>query len=594
MLSIQNAIISVADKRGLDSFCRFLINRGVNIYSSGGTYKYMKNIIGDTPLLHSISSLTSYPHLVGGRVKTLHPKVHAGILANRGLTEHITDCVEHDIPLFDMVVVNLYPFQEKLSQGVEHQEMIENIDIGGHTLIRAAAKNYSDVLVCTDPKDYGNIVSKYDNISLEYRLECSVKAYHHITEYDQAISMYLSSDREYRTLYHPFELKYGVNPHQKNAIVYSLHPDSSPFQVLNGKLGYINVLDAVYSWNLVHRASKVLDCPVAASFKHNSPAGVGTSRPLSEVLEKIYNVSGRELSECAVAYIRARNGDPMSSFGDFVALSHTVDVSTANLIKREVSDGIIAPDYEPEALAILRNKKKGRFIILKAENLVIPTKREYREVCGVGLSQETNNHILTKDLFNDVECSTKRKELTDEQRENLLLATATLQYTQSNSVCLAYDGQIIGVGAGQQNRVDCVRLCSEKAKTWYLRTHPKVLKLYYLFKSSVKRQQKINAIIDYIRNEFTKESYKKWTEQFAIVPEPLTNEEKDKYILTLSNVSLSSDAFFPFRDSIDYAKQVGVETIIQPGGSIQDENVIEACNEYGMAMIFSGVRYFTH
>lgn len=384
------------------------------------------------------------------------------------------------------------------------------------------------------------------------------------------------------------KLKYGCNPHQALARVFS-KAGVLPFAVLNGQPGYINLLDALNSWQLVKELKTALNLPAAASFKHVSPAGAAVGLPLDDVLRKVYFADKMELSPLATAYARARGADRMSSFGDWAALSDIVDTSTARLLKREVSDGIIAPGYEPDALEILRQKKKGNYIIIEIDPDYSPPELELRQVFGVWFEQNHNNYQITPNILKNV--VTREKTIPASATRDLLVATIALKYTQSNSVCLAYDGQIIGAGAGQQSRIHCTRLACAKADRWFLRQHHKVLEMK--FEEKLKLPEKINAIEQYLE-ELTPPEKEVWQTRFKIIPEPLTSEEKNEWQKEMNNVSLSSDAFFPFRDNIDRASRSGVKYIVQPGGSIKDDEVIEAANEYGMAMAFSGVRLFHH
>lgn len=593
----KTAIVSVADKTGVADLCAVLLQNNYHIYSSGGTLKHLQTTLNNTDHIEAISKLTNYPHLLGGRVKTLHPKVHAGILADIDDINHVDDCMEHNIPFIDLVVVNLYPFEETLLKpGVTENELIEEIDIGGHTLIRASAKNYKHTTILHNPSQYNVFLNKLENsnINTEYRRQLAQSAFKLVAQYDMSISNYFNSNIVYRQYTHVLPLKYGVNPHQNSASVFKVDNNNFPFSILNGSPGYINLLDAVYSWQLVSELSSVVNCPAAASFKHNSPAGVGTSYELSDTLKKVYNVENKVLTPLATAFIRARNADPLSSFGDFIAVSHRVDVPTAKLIAREVSDGIVAPGYEREALEILKRKKRGRYTILVADQQYLPNEVEFRELFGFAFSQERNHTVLNDSIFNEDTCKTDNTKTSTIDKMNMLIANTTLKYTQSNSICFAYDGQAVGVGAGQQNRVDCVSLCGRKSDTWFLRQMPEVLSLYGLFKKGVPRQAKTNAILKYIQNTMNEGEWRVWAQYFDTVPEPLSEKRKQQWLSEVSGVSMASDAFFPFSDSIELANKHGVEQVIQPGGSIRDCSVIEACNTYNMAMYMSGVRVFTH
>jgi phosphoribosylaminoimidazolecarboxamide formyltransferase/IMP cyclohydrolase len=384
-------------------------------------------------------------------------------------------------------------------------------------------------------------------------------------------------------------LKYGCNPHQKPS---KLHMNGAelPFRILNGGPGYINLLDALNSWQLVRELSQVLKMPAATSFKHVSPAGAAVGLPLNDVLKKVYFAEDIELSPLASAYVRARGADRMSSFGDWAALSDTVDVETAKVLKREVSDGVIAPGYAPEALEILKAKKGGKYNVVEIDRSYEPQETETRNVFGITFEQMRNAVIPGyEDLKNIV---TEIKTIPEEAKRDLIISMITLKYTQSNSVCYVHDGQVIGNGAGQQSRIHCTRLAGDKADLWYLRQHPAVAGLK--FREGLGRPEKDNAIDLFLRDDITGNELKAWTGMFEKVPERLTREEKSKWLTGLKGVSLGSDAFFPFRDNIDRAYRSGVGYIVQPGGSVRDRDVINACNEYGIAMAYSGIRLFHH
>ncbi len=386
------------------------------------------------------------------------------------------------------------------------------------------------------------------------------------------------------------ELKYGCNPNQKPARVFVKNGDI-PFTVLNGKPGYINLLDAMNSWQLVQELKQATGLPAAASFKHVSPAGAAVAAPLPEILQKVYFVEGIELSPIATAYIRARGADRMSSYGDFVALSDECDAQTASFLAREVSDGIIAPSYSAEALEILKTKRKGTYLVLQMDPNFKPAELEQKEVFGITFEQKRNDVEITEDCLKEI--PTKSKSFTDAAKRDLLIALITLKYTQSNSVCYAKDGQAIGIGAGQQSRVHCTRLAGNKADVWHLRQHPKVLALP--FKDEVRRPDRDNAIDVYIGEEWEDLlETDDWKRVFTEKPEPLTREEKKAYLKTISGVALGSDAFFPFGDNVERAHKSGVEFIAQAGGSIRDDNVIETADKYGITMAFTHIRLFHH
>ena len=386
------------------------------------------------------------------------------------------------------------------------------------------------------------------------------------------------------------ELKYGCNPNQKPARVFVKDGDI-PFTVLNGKPGYINLLDAMNSWQLVQELKKATGLPAAASFKHVSPAGAAVAAPLPEILQKVYFVEGIELSPVATAYIRARGADRMSSYGDFVALSDECDAQTASFLAREVSDGIIAPSYSAEALEILKGKRKGTYLVLQMNPDFQPAELEQKEVFGITFEQKRNTVEINEDCLTDI--PTANKTFTEEAKRDLLIALITLKYTQSNSVCYAKDGQAIGIGAGQQSRVHCTRLAGNKADVWHLRQHPKVLALP--FKEDVRRPDRDNAIDVYISDEWEDLlETDDWQRVFTEKPEPLSREEKKEYLKTITGVALGSDAFFPFGDNVERAKKSGVSFIAQSGGSIRDDNVIETADKYNIAMAFTHIRLFHH
>ena len=386
------------------------------------------------------------------------------------------------------------------------------------------------------------------------------------------------------------ELKYGCNPNQKPARVFMKNGEL-PFEVLNGKPGYINLLDAFNSWQLVTELKKATGLAAAASFKHVSPAGAAVAVPLDDTLKKVYFVEGVELTDVATAYIRARGADRMSSYGDFVALSDECDEQTASFLAREVSDGIIAPSYSEKALEILKGKRKGSYLVLKMDPSYVPEEKETKEVFGITFEQGRNNAVIDESLLENI--PTENKTIPDAAKRDLLISLITLKYTQSNSVCYVKDGQAIGIGAGQQSRIHCTRLAGNKADVWYLRQCPKVMNLP--FKEGIRRADRDNAIDVYI-SEYYDDVLRdgEWQKVFTEQPQPLTPEEKKEWLATMTGVSLGSDAFFPFGDNIERAHKSGVEYVAQAGGSIRDDNVIETCNRYNIAMAFTGLRLFHH
>ena len=388
------------------------------------------------------------------------------------------------------------------------------------------------------------------------------------------------------------ELKYGCNPNQKPSKIYMKNGKDLPIQVLNGRPGYINFLDAFNGWQLVSELKKATGLPAATSFKHVSPAGAAVGLPLDETLAKIYWVDDLgELSPLASAYARARGADRMSSFGDFISLSDVCDVDTAKLIKREVSDGVIAPGYEPEALEILKEKKKGNYNVIQIDPDYVPDPIEHKEVFGITFEQGRNELKIDNDFFSNI--VTENKELTDQAKIDLAISMITLKYTQSNSVCFVKDGQVIGIGAGQQSRIHCTRLAGQKADNWWLRQSPQVMNLPFV--DHIRRADRDNAIDPYIGEDYMDVlSDDAWPNIFKEKPEVFTREAKREWLDKLTGVALGSDAFFPFGDNIERAHKSGVTYIAQPGGSVRDDNVIDTCNKYNMVMSFTGIRLFHH
>ena len=391
-----------------------------------------------------------------------------------------------------------------------------------------------------------------------------------------------------------FELKYGCNPNQKPSKIFMEDGSELPIEILCGRPGYINFLDAFNSWQLVRELKEALGLPAVTSFKHVSPTSAAVGIKLSDDLKRacfVDDIEGLDNSPLACAYARARGTDRMCSFGDWVALSDVCDVATANLIKREVSDGVIAPGYEPEALEILKSKRKGNYNIVKIDESYVPAPIERKQVFGITFEQGRNNFEINKELLNNI--VTSSKDMPESAVRDLIIALITLKYTQSNSVCYAFDGQAIGVGAGQQSRIHCTRLAGDKANTWFLRQHKKVLALP--FKDTLDRPDRDNVIDGYINgNEEDVTADGNWQKYFTEQPAPLTKEEKEEYLASRDGVSLGSDAFFPFSDNIERAKKSGVKYIAEPGGSIRDDLVIECADKYGMTMAFTGMRLFHH
>lgn len=383
-------------------------------------------------------------------------------------------------------------------------------------------------------------------------------------------------------------LRYGMNPHQKKAKIYSR--ENLPLKILNGEASYINFLDALNAFQLVRELRQSIGQPAAASFKHVSPAGAAVYSPLCDSLTKSYFVEGLELSPLATAYARARGADRMSSFGDCAAFSDKVDVTVANLLKKEVSDIIVAPGYDEDALILLKKKKNGNYLILEIDPNYVPNPIEQRSMFGITMEQERNEAEISEEIFSNI--VTNQRKIPDNSKRDLLVAMITLKYTQSNSVCFALDGQTIGIGAGQQSRIHCTRLAAGKADNWWLRQHPIAQQM--VFRTGISRTEVNNAIDGWTNEDFTSAEEKQWRQYFNVVPERLTKAEKQNWITGLKEVSYTSDAFLPFRDNIDRAAQSGVRYLVQTGNSLRDKQVIEAANEYGIVMAYSNIRLFHH
>lgn len=597
-----NALITTYNKSNLSSLADYLHLKGYTVYSTGGTYDTLQKLNSNLVLV-KVEDLTNFPEIFDGRVKSLHPMVYGGILSRRTANDE-NDREDYHFPLFDLVVVNLYDFIGASHQHLSEQEMIELIDIGGVSLIRASAKNYNHVLVLTNPDDYDDYIQQYDtftsNEQLKYRLKKASQAFQHISEYDLYISRY------YQKLAYPeslIQLRYGSNSHQTPAYMINIDYNNEPFKVLHGCPSYINCLDFIHSWLLVAELRKVFNCQACASFKHTSPAGVAleVSEEFTEDDLLYYDLSSDfALTSQAKTYLKTRNCDPISSFGDFVAFSHPVDLETALLIKREVSDGIVAPSYSPEALEILKNKKEGSFLILMAsyeffENYLKNDTKEIKEIYGLHLEQPPNKYITTLDVFKPGNgyVHTKVKEFNEDVRRDLVLANISLKYAQSNNICIAYQGQVIGLAAGQQNRVDSVKISVQKAQKWFLRHHPIVKELKKSFKDNLKRPEKNNIIGQVLDCAITLEDLNTYLKS------PLTHipsqSSLESYLNNyMKDLRLASDAFFPFSDNIELAHKYGVKYIIQPGGSTRDETIINTCDKYSIAMLQTGIRMFYH
>ncbi|KAH8147434.1 uncharacterized protein LAJ45_08590 [Morchella importuna] len=591
----KTAILSVYNKTGLLDLAKGLSQQGIRLLASGGT----ANLIRDAGMpVEDVSSITHAPEMLAGRVKTLHPAVHAGILA-RNLESDEKDLAEQNINKVDYVVCNLYPFKDTIAKiNVTIAEAVEEIDIGGVTLLRAAAKNHTRVTILSDPADYPSFLEelRQGEVSESSRKQYALKAFEHTADYDAAISEFFRKRYAGDGL-QQLTLRYGANPHQKpaQAFVKSGH---LPFKVLNGSPGYINLLDALNSWPLVKELKEALSLPAAASFKHVSPAGAAVGVKLSDVEKKVCfvdDIAGLDESPLACAYARARGADRMSSFGDWVALSDIVDVTTAKIINREVSDGVIAPGYEPAALEILKKKKGGRYTVLEIDPLYEPAAEETRQVYGISLTQRRNDIKITNKSFARI-ITPENAVLPDQALIDLTVATISLKYTQSNSVCYAKNGQIIGLGAGQQSRIHCTRLAGDKADNWWLRQHPKIFE--FKWKKGTKRPDKSNAIDLFVTGQVpAKEDVAErelYEAVFEELPAEFTKEERAEWMAKFCDVAVSSDAFFPFTDNVFRTHKSGVKYIAAPGGSVSDKAVHEAAASCGITFVEQETRLFHH
>ncbi|KAI0193222.1 cytidine deaminase-like protein [Xylaria flabelliformis] len=591
-MSQRIAILSVYDKTGLLDLAKGLVKQNVRILASGGTAKMIRE--SGFPV-EDISAITKAPEMLAGRVKTLHPAVHAGILA-RNLESDEKDLADQNINKVDYVICNLYPFKDTIAKpNVTVPEAVEEIDIGGVTLIRAAAKNHARVTILSDPQDYPTFLKELEQgeIKESSRNKYALKAFEHTADYDTHISAFFRS--RYADGQQYMALRYGANPHQKPAAAYTSSTDL-PFKVLGGSPGYINLLDALNSWALVKELKKALGKPAAASFKHVSPAGAAIGVPLSADERKVYfvdDIQGIETSGLAQAYARARGADRMSSFGDLIALSDVVDVPTASIISKEVSDGVIAPGYEDAALEILKKKKGGKYLVLQMDPEYQPDTTETRTVYGVTLAQHRNDVEISPDSFKRT-VTPKDFTVPESAARDLTVATIALKYTQSNSVCYAKDGQVIGLGAGQQSRIHCTRLAGDKADNWWLRFHPRVLGIKW--KKGTKRPDKSNAIDLLVSGELPKSGPER--EQFEAVfeevPAAFSEEERNDWLSKLGDVAVSSDAFFPFIDNIYRAHRSGAKYIAAPGGSQNDSAVYETAEKLGIVFVEQNIRLFHH
>ncbi|KAH7907356.1 AICARFT IMPCHase bienzyme [Hygrophoropsis aurantiaca] len=594
------ALLSVYDKTNLLDLAKGLSEAGVRLLGSGGTAKKIREA-GIS--IEDVSDITKAPEMLGGRVKTLHPAVHGGILA-RSIPSDEADLKTHSISPISIVVCNLYPFTSTIAQpNCTLADAVEEIDIGGVTLLRAAAKNHARVSVLSDPADYTAFLAALKegrvegDAGLGMRSGLALKAFEMTARYDEAISgyfreQYASAGTEGTAAVQRMVLRYGANPHQKPAQTFVTEGEL-PFKVLSGSPGYINLLDALNSYALVKELQEALNLPAAASFKHVSPAGAAVGLALDDAEKHVYGVDDLKepLTPLACAYARARGADRMSSFGDFIALSAPCDLATARIISREVSDGIIAPGYSPEALDVLKKKKAGKYCVLEMDPAYTPPDVETRQVYGVHLQQRRNNAKIDASLFANI--VTKNKELPTHAVTDLIVATLALKYTQSNSVAYAKNGAIIGLGAGQQSRIHCTRLAGGKADMWWARHHPRVLALP--FKKGVKRAEKANAIDLFVGGEILEGGEKaQWEGQFEEVPAALSEEERKEWAIKLDGVACSSDAFFPFPDNVHRAKKSGVRYLAAPNGSVMDEECIKAADEHDIVFAHTSLRLFHH
>lgn len=592
--SSKTAIISVYDKTGLLDLAKGLIKHNVRLLASGGTAKMIRE---SGFAVEDVSAITHAPEMLAGRVKTLHPAVHAGILA-RDLASDEKDLAEQNINKVDYVICNLYPFKDTIAKiNVTIPEAVEEIDVGGVTLIRAAAKNHGRVTILSDPSDYPEFLQELEKgeVTERSRNLYALKAFEHTADYDASISDFFRKQYAGDGV-QQLALRYGANPHQKPAAAFSkLGP--LPFKVLCGSPGYINLLDALNAWPLVKELKTALGHPAAASFKHVSPAGAAIGVPLTADERKVYmvdDIEGLEGSQLAQAYARARGADRMSSFGDMIALSDVVDVPTAKIISREVSDGVIAAGYENAALEILKKKKGGKYLVLQMDPEYDPAPQESRTVYGITLTQHRNDIQISPKSFTSIITPKESGPLPDSALRDLTVATIALKYTQSNSVCYALNGQIIGLGAGQQSRIHCTRLAGDKADNWWLRFNPRVLGIKW--KKGTKRADKSNAIDLLVSGQLPKagperEGYEAFFEE---VPAPFTDEERKEWLDKLSEVSVSSDAFFPFIDNVYRAGRSGAKYIAAPTGSQNDSAVFETAEKIGITFVEQSIRLFHH
>lgn len=561
----MNVLISVYDKTGLSELVSRFVKRNACIYSTGKTYEYINTLGLDGLTLRKISELTNTAEMLGGRVKTLHPKVMGSILADTSNPDHILDMQQHNLIKFNVVVANLYPFQHVVDSGADDATIIENIDIGGPTLVRSAAKNFACTTILSNPSQYTQYLSKMDNTIIE-RKQLAAEAFNMVAEYDTNINSYFNKDIQSFSCVLEKKLKYGMNPSNKTAYLGHINNDSRSFSILNGNVGYINILDAIGSWRLVNEIKQATHYECAASFKHTIPTGVAINREFKDLTD---------------TYKAARSCDPLSSFGDFIAISGVVDERLAEYIKTQVTDGIIALDYTDAALSLLKQKKKGNYVVLKGNQIDFTRPDcDVKIMNGVVLTQDYDNQPIDYTLFSRENCVSENKAISEDIQVDLVIATACLKYAQSNSVAFALNGRLIGLGSGQQNRIDCIRLAGEKAKRWLIMQNPSVLENYQRYIRDNNITDSFNEYYEYIRNVLPL----KETQLFKQVQEQIQRE----------NIVLSSDGFLPFDDNVEAAKQYNVKAIANPGGSVSDEKVFQKCDEYGMIMFKTNKRFFFH
>ena len=570
-MSIRNAIISVSNKSNLSSLVGHMIfpysptiKSRFNIFSTGGTYNYLKEKFPNSSVINEVSTLTNFPEVLEGRVKTLHPNILSGILCDKDNETHLNDMKKHNLQKIDLIVANLYPFKDTVNSHKTHSEIIDNIDIGGATMIRAAAKNYKDTCVIIDPSQYDEYIKRFvrNEITLDYKRELAATAFNHIAEYDRCISEYFNPSQKHYVFDKKRDLKYGMNPTNKNAFVCSDKNYELPFTVLNGNPGYINFLDAIGSWRLVNELSAALDTPACASFKHTIPAGVAIK-------------TSEDGSICNV-YKKTRNVDPLSSFGDFIAISGNVDMECAEYIASVVSDGIVAESYDKDALEKLCKKKNGNFVVLQGHPVdFFEDCDEIKSMYGTTLIQKSEKGIFNEEKLTNIVTSTRRTSV--QHLEDMIIASISIKYAQSNSIAFAYNGQLIGLGAGQQNRLDCIRLAGNKALIWWLRNSEPAKELFNskVDTSSINGQARLSVFYDFLNNH-------------------INTDFKRSIQESMNSISMSSDGFIPFSDNIYEAHKYGVSHIVNPGGSKSDNDVIMECDKKGIVMFHTDQRLFFH